>query len=67
MQSTPSIDQFVPESLTKFAYQTFQEGKKVFGVAHKTLSDRLEKAGFVDIDIQNHFASKYWAARKPIG
>ena len=41
MQSTPSIDQFVPESLTKFAYQTFQEGKKVFGVAHKTISDRL--------------------------
>ena len=41
MQSTPSIDQFLPESLTKFAYQTFQEGKKVFGVAHKTLSARL--------------------------
>ena len=41
MQSTPSIDQFLPESLTKFAYQTFQEGKKVFGLAHKTLSNNL--------------------------
>ena len=30
------------------------------------ISDRLDKAGFVDIDIQNHFVSKYWVARKPI-
>ncbi len=41
MQSTPNIDQFVPESLTKFAYQTFQEGKKVFGFVHKNLSNQL--------------------------
>ena len=41
MQTTPSLDLFFPESVTKFAYQTFQEGKKVFGVAHKTLSDNL--------------------------
>ncbi|MGK7950061.1 MAG: class I SAM-dependent methyltransferase [Xenococcaceae cyanobacterium] len=41
MQSKPSIDQFLPDSLTKFAYQTFQEGKKIFGFAHKTVSDRL--------------------------
>ena len=41
MQSTLSIDQFLPESVTKFAYQTFQEGKKIFSVAHKSVSDRL--------------------------
>ncbi len=41
MNSAPKFDQFIPEDLTKLAYQTFQEGKKIFGVAHKTLSDRL--------------------------
>ena len=41
MQSTTTIDQFVPEFLTKFAYQTVQESKKIFGAAHKTLSSRL--------------------------
>lgn len=41
MQSAPNIDRFIPESLTKFAYQSFQEGKKNFGVAHKTMSNRL--------------------------
>lgn len=41
MQSAPNIDQFIPESLTKFAYQSFQESKKIFGVAHKTMSNRL--------------------------
>lgn len=41
MQSTPSIDGLLPDSVTKLAYQTFQEGKKVFGLAHKTLSDRI--------------------------
>ncbi len=30
------------------------------------ISDRLDKAGFVDIEIQNHFFSKYLVARKPI-
>ena len=31
----------MPDTLTKTAYQTFQEGKKYFGVAHKTLSTQL--------------------------
>jgi ubiquinone/menaquinone biosynthesis C-methylase UbiE len=30
------------------------------------LSERLEKAGFVDIQIENHFVSKYWVAHKPV-
>ncbi len=29
------------------------------------LVERLEKAGFENIDTQSHFASKYWIARKP--
>ena len=29
------------------------------------LVERLEKAGFDNIKTQNHFASKYWIARKP--
>ena len=41
MQSTPNLDQFIPESLAKLAYQGFQEGKKVFGFVHKSVSDRL--------------------------
>lgn len=41
MQSTPNINQFIPDNLTKLAYQGLQEGKKIFGVAHKTISDRL--------------------------
>ena len=41
MQSTPNFDQLIPDTLTKFAYQTFQDGKKVFGAAHKIISDRL--------------------------
>jgi ubiquinone/menaquinone biosynthesis C-methylase UbiE len=44
MQSTPNLDQFVPEALTKFAYQGFQESKKVFGFVHKQISDRLTNA-----------------------
>jgi ubiquinone/menaquinone biosynthesis C-methylase UbiE len=32
---------FMPETLTKFAYQAFQQGKGVFGIAHKSLSDRI--------------------------
>ncbi len=31
----------MPDTLTKTAYQTLQEGKKYFGVAHKTLSTQL--------------------------
>ncbi|MEO1466872.1 MAG: SAM-dependent methyltransferase, partial [Cyanobacteria bacterium J06633_1] len=41
MQSTPNLDQFIPEPLTKFAYQGFQESKKAFGFVHKSVSDRL--------------------------
>lgn len=41
MESTPNFPQLIPNTLTKFAYQAFQDGKKVFGVAHKTISDRL--------------------------
>ncbi|NJK48292.1 methyltransferase domain-containing protein [Candidatus Gracilibacteria bacterium] len=43
MQSTPSLDQFIPipQTVTKAAYQAFQDGKSYFGVAHKTISDRL--------------------------
>lgn len=29
------------DTLTKVAYQTFQQGKSAFGLAHKTLSDRI--------------------------
>ncbi|HEY9907166.1 MAG TPA: class I SAM-dependent methyltransferase [Thermosynechococcaceae cyanobacterium] len=31
----------MPELLTKLAYQTFQQGKSYFGLAHKTLSTQL--------------------------
>lgn len=43
MQSTPSLDKLipVPDTVTKAAYQLFQEGKSYFGLAHKTISDRL--------------------------
>jgi ubiquinone/menaquinone biosynthesis C-methylase UbiE len=41
MQSTPNLEQFIPDSLTKLAYQGLQEGKKVFGFLHKQVSDRL--------------------------
>jgi ubiquinone/menaquinone biosynthesis C-methylase UbiE len=41
MESNSNFDQLIPDAFTKFAYQTFQDGKKVFGVAHKTASDFL--------------------------
>ncbi|MEM8719160.1 MAG: class I SAM-dependent methyltransferase [Cyanobacteria bacterium P01_G01_bin.39] len=41
MQSTPNLDQFIPEPFAKFAYQSFQESKKAFGFVHKVVSDRL--------------------------
>ncbi|BAZ44297.1 type 11 methyltransferase [Chondrocystis sp. NIES-4102] len=41
MQSTSDLEKLIPNSATKFAYQGFQEGKKVFGVLHKIVSDRL--------------------------
>lgn len=31
----------MPDTLTKIAYQTFQQGKQTFGFAHKTLSARV--------------------------
>ncbi|MEO0455506.1 MAG: class I SAM-dependent methyltransferase [Cyanobacteria bacterium P01_A01_bin.114] len=31
----------MPDTLTKIAYQTFQQGKQTFGFAHKTLSSRV--------------------------
>lgn len=31
------------------------------------LNERLETAGFENIETQNHFMSKYWIARKPVG
>ena len=48
MQSTPNFDQLIPEPLTKFAYQAFQDGKKAFGVAHKVVSDRLTDIALAD-------------------
>ena len=41
MQSTPNLDQFIPDSISKLAYQGFQESKKAFGFIHKQISDRL--------------------------
>jgi ubiquinone/menaquinone biosynthesis C-methylase UbiE len=41
MQSTPIIEQLLPDSLTKLAYQAFQQSKAAFGVTHKNLSNRL--------------------------
>ena len=34
----------MPDTLTKLTYQTFQQGKSIFGLAHKTLSTQLMKA-----------------------
>ncbi|MBX2866252.1 MAG: class I SAM-dependent methyltransferase [Leptolyngbyaceae cyanobacterium MAG.088] len=33
----------MPDTLTKFAYQTFQQGKQAFGYTHKTLINRLRE------------------------
>ena len=43
MQSTPNIESLIPlpENITKFAYETFQQGKSVFGLSHKTISNLL--------------------------
>jgi ubiquinone/menaquinone biosynthesis C-methylase UbiE len=37
-------DTLTPDTLTKIAYQTFQQGKQYFGFAHKTLSTRILNA-----------------------
>lgn len=34
----------MPDTLTKLTYQTFQQSKSIFGLAHKTLSTQLMKA-----------------------
>lgn len=34
----------MPDTLTKLAYQTFQQGKSYFGVTHKSLSSQLMRA-----------------------
>lgn len=44
MQSTPNLEQLIPNSVTKLAYQGFQESKKIFGFVHKQISDRLTSA-----------------------
>jgi ubiquinone/menaquinone biosynthesis C-methylase UbiE len=43
MQSTSNFEQLIPipDSVSKLAYQTFQQSKSVFSLAHKLLSDRL--------------------------
>jgi ubiquinone/menaquinone biosynthesis C-methylase UbiE len=57
MQSTPSIDQLIPspDTLMKAAYQALQNGKSAFGVAHKTISDRLTNLFLPEQD--NHVKS----------
>ena len=43
MQSTPNIESLIPspENITKFAYETFQQGKSVFSLGHKTVSNLM--------------------------
>ncbi|MEL6440764.1 MAG: class I SAM-dependent methyltransferase [Cyanobacteria bacterium J06621_8] len=41
MQLTSNLEQFIPESLSKFAYQSIQDSKKAFGLLHKSIGDRL--------------------------
>ncbi len=31
----------LPENITKLAYETLQQGKNIFGLSHKTISDLL--------------------------
>jgi ubiquinone/menaquinone biosynthesis C-methylase UbiE len=43
MQSNSSFDPLIPftDVVSKLAYETFQQSKSVFSLAHKTISDRL--------------------------
>jgi ubiquinone/menaquinone biosynthesis C-methylase UbiE len=41
MQSNPNFDQLIPDFLTKLAYQSLQDSKKIFSLVHKQISDRL--------------------------
>ncbi len=40
------------DTLTKLAYQSFQQGKSIFGLTHKNLSSSLKKLLYPDIDKQ---------------
>lgn len=48
MNSAPKLDQLIPDDLTKLAYQTFQEGKKIFGFTHNVIRDRLTEVILTD-------------------
>ncbi|MEM9272562.1 MAG: class I SAM-dependent methyltransferase [Cyanobacteria bacterium P01_F01_bin.143] len=43
MQSIPKIDSLIPspENITKFAYETIQQGKGIFGLSHKRIASFL--------------------------
>lgn len=43
MQSTSNLEQFlpIPPEFTKLAYETFQQGKAAFSLAHKSVATRL--------------------------
>jgi ubiquinone/menaquinone biosynthesis C-methylase UbiE len=43
MKITPSANR-MPDTLTKLAYQTFQQSKTYFGLTHKTISTQLMQA-----------------------
>lgn len=46
MQSIPNIEPFIPssENITKFAYETIQQGKSIFGLGHKRITNFLTDA-----------------------
>ena len=46
MQSTTKIESFLPlpENITKLAYETFQQGKSIFSLSHKRITDLLTDA-----------------------
>lgn len=54
MQSTASIEQLIPESVTQNAYKAFQQGKALFGLAHKNLSSRLTPLFVPDWEKRTH-------------
>ncbi|MEC4805344.1 MAG: methyltransferase domain-containing protein [Jaaginema sp. PMC 1079.18] len=64
------------DSIQKFEYPDFEPIMENFPAMfhepyyrHYTtdnLNERLETAGFVNIETQNHFMSKYWIARKAV-
>lgn len=44
MQTTPNIESFIPspENLTKFAYNSLQQGKSILGLGHKQIANFLQ-------------------------